>query len=379
MVDKMILKKRQVVLGLAIFFVACIFFINGVQAADATLNASLNQAKAVDCIGNSKAIMQSMVDEGFNVLSINDNLKQAESVFLTQTLLKEKKSPYDFSLVMPYCETITKIREDALAAKDEVNSLMMFYNDSVVPGMDTTSIEVMVSGVNEAISTERYTEVSALVEKTYTEITTVKSSYTALNIFYASTAKGVMAFLTSKNRILQIANWQFLSGLIVFIFILLLVYRIQIRKMRFNKKLTKLINRKKTIKELIMKTQKDYFQYGTIPEGEHNIKTKRFAELIRDIDRQIPLLQEEIAKLSGGASRIGNLFKEDADAAARASTNVRKEKTEDVRVKPRIGIHKRLVHKQVIHKTMAHKKFEKPKHKILVKHHKKIIKSKKKL
>ena len=45
-----------------------------------------------------------------------------------------------------------------------------------------------------------------------------------------------------------------------------------------------------------MKIQKDYFQEGKIPEGEYNIKTKKYAELIRDIDRQIPLLQEELAK-----------------------------------------------------------------------------------
>ena len=47
-----------------------------------------------------------------------------------------------------------------------------------------------------------------------------------------------------------------------------------------------------------MNVQKDYFQYGKIAEGEYNIKTKKFAELIRDIDRQVPLMQEELAKLN---------------------------------------------------------------------------------
>jgi hypothetical protein len=49
-------------------------------------------------------------------------------------------------------------------------------------------------------------------------------------------------------------------------------------KMMLMKKLERLQNRKRTVKELVMQTQKNYFQYGKIPEGEYNIKTKRFAE-----------------------------------------------------------------------------------------------------
>jgi len=355
------IKKRQIIL-LVTVLLACIFFINGVYALDAKLNASITEVKAAICINDSKDIKQLMADEGFNVLSIEDNIKQAEATYVAQGLLKEKKSNYDFALVFPYCDTVKQIREDALAAQDEVNSLMMFYNDSIIPGMDTTTIDAMINDVNDAIKNERYTEVSAIVEKTYTEITTVRSSYTALNIFYKSTARGIMAFLTSKNRILQIANWQFLTGLVVLILILLLIYRVQIRKMRLNRQLSKLINRKKTIKELVMKTQKDYFQYGKIPEGEYNIKTKRFAELIRDIDRQIPLVQEELAKISGGAK---NICKKDSA--------VEKEK-ERVKIKPRIIANK---------SAKKPEKIKKAKHKvhikIPVKHHRKIIKAKKKL
>ncbi len=367
----MVLKKR-VGLSLAFIFIVGIFLINGIYAASAadTLNASLNEAKAVDCISSSKVIMQTMTDEGFNILSIKDNIKQAELTFTTQTLLKEKKSPYDFSLVIPYCDTVKKIREDALNAKDELSSLMAFYNDSVVPGMNTSTIDLMISGINEAMSTERYTEVSALVEKAYNEITTVKSSYTALNIFYASTATGLKAFLMTKNPILQIENWKFLSGLIILILFLLIIYRVQIRKMNLKKKLNRLMNRKKTIKELIMKTQKDYFQYGTIPEGEYGIKTKRFAELIRDIDRQIPLLQEEIAKLSGGAKSI---IKSDSDGETDWGT--RGKSKENVQIKTKTVLQKSVAHKSVVHKKMH--KLKHVAHTKHIQHSKKVIGAKK--
>jgi len=94
-----------------------------------------------------------------------------------------------------------------------------------------------------------------------------------------------------------INNWKILSSLAIVIIVFLLIYRIKISIWLVNRKMEALKLRKKTIKELVMQTQKDYFQYGKMPEGEYNIKTKKFAELVRDIDRQIPLLQEQLAKL----------------------------------------------------------------------------------
>ena len=62
-------------------------------------------------------------------------------------------------------------------------------------------------------------------------------------------------------------------------------------------KIRKLELRKKTIKTLISNTQKDYFERGNLSEGNYNIRTKKFGELILDIERQLPLLNEGLAKL----------------------------------------------------------------------------------
>ena len=52
-----------------------------------------------------------------------------------------------------------------------------------------------------------------------------------------------------------------------------------------------------------MSTQKQYFEGGNLSESSYTIRTKSFAEMIRDIDRQIPLLQEKMFLYSGGRSR----------------------------------------------------------------------------
>jgi hypothetical protein len=49
-----------------------------------------------------------------------------------------------------------------------------------------------------------------------------------------------------------------------------------------------------------MKSQQDYFQTGKIADSDYKIRAANYAELVRDIDRQVPLIKEELAKLSGG-------------------------------------------------------------------------------
>jgi hypothetical protein len=204
-------------------------------------------------------------------------------------MLKEKRRQYDFSKVLSYCDSIKQIHKDAVDALDSINALMLFYNQSIVPGMNTSTIEVIIGEIREDMDTERYEEISEEVNQAYSEISRVKASYTALNVFYDNTTRSLKKFF--------IKNWITITTLLVIFIVLFIVYRTRIAKWIIFQKIEKLKMRKRTIKELIMQVQKDYFQNGSIPEGEYNIKTNKFAELIRDIDRQIPLLQEELVKL----------------------------------------------------------------------------------
>jgi len=64
-----------------------------------------------------------------------------------------------------------------------------------------------------------------------------------------------------------------------------------------ERKIQRLELRKEKILDIIKDAQREYFQDGKMSEGIFNIKTKKLAELIRDIDRQIPMLRERLAEL----------------------------------------------------------------------------------
>ena len=62
--------------------------------------------------------------------------------------------------------------------------------------------------------------------------------------------------------------------------------------MKFNH----LMTQKKALNTLIQNMQKSYFKTKKLSETEYTIKLKKFKELIRDIDRQIMVLKEEMFK-----------------------------------------------------------------------------------
>ena len=85
------------------------------------------------------------------------------------------------------------------------------------------------------------------------------------------------------------------------------------KKYFLRKKIDYLENRKVALKEYLKKTQFDYFQKGKISEADYNLRSKKFAEMIRDIDRDLPLLQEKLIK-AGDDSLEGGVYGKRYDA-----------------------------------------------------------------
>ncbi len=246
-------------------------------------NATL-EAKATACIQESEAIRDKLRADGFNVQRVEDSISQAKILYEAQVA----KKPYrkdDFSVVLPYCDEINTIDSLAYSSVDQLNALRNFYNKSISPGMNTSDVDALVNAVADDISGERYEQVEEHANKAFDAITNLQASYSFINV----TTRGIKEFIIRN----------FLNILLLFLAIFLpsVVFKKQIRTYFINRSLEKLEVRKKTLKNLIKNTQRDYFQYGKIPEGAYNIKTKKFAEMVRDIDRQIPLLKEELAKL----------------------------------------------------------------------------------
>jgi hypothetical protein len=255
-------------------------------------SGNLTMLQAKSCIEDSVNYGNELALAGFNMYRVNDTIILAKEKYEAQIVLMKQNMPYDFSKVLDYCKEIKNIMDLAFSAKDEFSLLKEFYNDSIMEEMDTTEIDGLILQIDNEIKSERYERVDMLVQKGYDEISSLKSEYTTANLVYNTARDTLSHFIINNWMIILI----FLSSGIILLFI----FKKRIEIHLIKNKINNLEKRKITLKKLIQDTQRNYFENGNMSENLYNIRTKKFAEIVRDIDRQIPLLEEELARLTRG-------------------------------------------------------------------------------
>ena len=281
--------------GVFLLSIFLLFFVNIVSADSNSTGVNLtSQEKAFNCLQESRVLVDELINNNFSSQRVNDSMDQAQSYYDAQVIIQGKTpQKANFQQVLQSCAEITSIHNLAIGSRDLYETLIKVYQDSfATPAeqkMDRGSIELMLQNIDSEIKSERYELVSDLVDKTYEEIARIKSENTAINLFYKQTTQTLAGFF--------IQNWISIVVTIVVLMILYFIYRKTILRKIIGNKIAKLELKKNNLKNLIMKTQKDYFQDGKISDSAYKIRIANFGEMIRDVNRQIPLLQEELLKI----------------------------------------------------------------------------------
>jgi hypothetical protein len=282
------MKKEMLIFSMIFLF--SVSFVLGAETKNIT-----SQEDASLCINQSQKVVENLALNNFSIARANDTLKQAENLYYSQILLMQRSRTPDFSLVLPHCDNLVSLQKNAFNSRDAFIALKKFYSESFNEGFNASSVEVIINQIEEEMISERYENVPDLINSAYEEIINVKSESTTLNLFYQSTSRSVKKFLVD--------HWISLSTSLIVLVVLFFVYQASIHRWLIKRKIENLQARKESLRNLIMKTQKEYFEGGMMSESNYTLRTKSFAEMIRDIDRQIPLLQERLFIYSGGRSR----------------------------------------------------------------------------
>ena len=236
---------------------------------------------------------QELLLENFSVQRINDTIREAERDFEVQQGLKELGRQTDYSSILETCEEIFSLKDFAFQLRDEIQVLEEFYESSS-EGIDTTEIDEVFSRLHREMRNERYEFVPELIEESYSQIIIAQSRLATLNVFYDATTRGLKRFFQER--------WmEFLIGTIILI-VLFFVLKKPVERFILEKQLAGIEIRRQSLKGMISKNQDLYFNKGKMSEEAFNVKNKKLAELIRDIDRQISLLNEQIYALRHGKS-----------------------------------------------------------------------------
>jgi len=276
--------RKNVLLILTICLV-CLTCSSLFVAADNNQNKTLEARNALE---NAKADMLEMAESGFSVQLVNDTLFEAEQIFIAQNMLEQP----DYSFVLVKTKSIAEIKRKAFSVYDELNALSKKLEKEEAEENMSEAYTIFEKAKQEFYD-ERYDKAMLLIEECYVKINEIHALRTKIRAIYeAGTSKLVRFF-----RI----RWKVLSITLAVLLILFFSFRKKVAILFVKRKINNLKFEKDVLKNLIKKTQYEYFQKGKIPESLYHIRIDKFGTLIRDINRQIPLLEEAIERIK----RIG--------------------------------------------------------------------------
>jgi hypothetical protein len=264
-------------------FLILIFLISIVSAAEDIVEDVGNQ------LIEAEEIVNSLEEEGFNIARANDTLKVAKEIYDAQSKKRTVSDDY-YDLVLGYIGEIKLMEEKAYIARDETLYAYSLYNETKreKPEINLSAAEIILSEMQFEFESERYEEAFELARKASSKIVEIEGQYTALNLAYATTTRTIRSFIVN--------NWMYILAFIVGFTIFSLLFKNRLVYYKTKYKIKKLYTESQVLEDLIKNTQLSYFKQGAISEETYRIRIRKFSEIIRDINRKIPLLKEELAK-----------------------------------------------------------------------------------
>lgn len=275
---------------LASLIVMAMLLANSISAEEAVTLGTANSSLSLEAqqINSSLSLlekdMEKMAAEGFRINRYNDTLTEAYQLFEIQAALEKNGMETDYTRLYDKIGALTELKQNAYQAMDELKALELAINQSKIANLSLV-LEIYDNAESE-LNSERYENCILAIDKAYKKMSELEAIQTKLKAFYEATSRGVWNFI--KER------WEIILAVTVLVIVLYLITYPKIKVKVLSVKIDRLERRKVAITNLIAKTQKDYFEEGKIPETVYLIRTKKYSEMIRDINRQIPLLREEI-------------------------------------------------------------------------------------
>jgi hypothetical protein len=280
------MKSRYKILLLAILIgVLFLIFIQNSLAFSTTQSNESIQAK--ESLAQAEKDIFEMMEKNISINRVNETYQEALQLYSAQFALEEKGSKANYKLIIEYASEIGSIKENALEANDELKIFVETYQDAE----KTTNLSEMQDDYNNILASfqdERFEDTPNLINQGYDRISEIQSSQTALNSFYLATSSTIKNFFRE--------NWLRILIILSLTLFFVLIFWNNLKKLRMRMKFNHLMTQKKALNTLIQNMQKSYFKTKKLSETEYTIKFIKFKELIRDIDRQIMVLKEDIFK-----------------------------------------------------------------------------------
>lgn len=229
-----------------------------------------------------------MNQTGLPTKRASDLLKEANISYKSQVAVNQTGGDPDFSRVMETTEKIRNIKREAYRVEDEIKALEERIQDLESTNLDLKEVKNTFNQAKEEFASERFEQAKEKIDQTYEEISSAQAVSTRVRAIYEASRENVVSFVRNNWRTLLIVLVSFPASFWI-------AYR-EVYFYLLKKRKKRLKMRKGVIKDLIKESQYKYFEKGDMPEATYNVRTSKYGEMIRDLNRRIPLINEELMK-----------------------------------------------------------------------------------
>lgn len=245
--------------------------------------------EASNALEEAENVIQEMNNSDIPTQRVSDLYEQANKTYSAQLKRNRSGKETDYSIVLDTVEQIKDIRTEAFRTKDQLDILRSRINElDKDKELNLSEAKEELEEAEIEFEDERFEKSQEHINLAYQEISEAQSTVTQAQAFASATQDRFQTFLEN--------NWKRLTAaiLIVAVFSYLLYKEYQIYSLK--KKKQNLKQKREVLQDLISETQKKYFQKNELAESAYNTRTDKYGEMIRDINRQIPLIDEDLEK-----------------------------------------------------------------------------------
>lgn len=231
---------------------------------------------------------QEMITElssaGFSTQRLEDIFLSMQVMYASQV---SSENP-DFSSLHARFKELSSLRDLAFEMSDEILVLEMRLEQEE---LDMSSVYPFIDRARADLVAERYENINSHIIGGYAEIDSVNALSTRAGVLLAASRDRVEVFFERYAVILLMSVFS--------VVILFFVARTPLRLFRIRSRIRRLFLEQEVVRDLIKKAQKEYFEEQSLAESQYQVRIAKYGDLLRDINRQIPLLREQEASLQG--------------------------------------------------------------------------------
>ncbi len=257
-----------------------------VVVVNVTFGASHNQTLAK--LISANASISKMRQDGLPSQNAADSYALAKQWFDGQEAIELAEGRPNYNFALQKLSEIDGLVQGTYQVNDDLKALADRLA-SADPGADLAATKSLLADATQEFNDGRIDKAKALINQAYDEVTNAESQAVHSRTIGESARRTVENFIAD--------NWRAIVYVAAAALVVFFLFQKQIRKLLANARLKSLIRERGVIESMLKSLQKDYFEKKTVTDLTYRVKTKKYGDIIRNINRQLPLLKEELKRI----------------------------------------------------------------------------------